>query len=56
MEQIGIGMITVGAAGILGGVMGKMIYKAFGIDELMIAVCWMIIIIGMALTLIVTEQ
>lgn len=49
MEQIGIGMILTGLAGIL-GVTGKIIYKAFGINELIIAVCWMIIIIGIVLT------
>lgn len=55
MEQIGIGMILVGLAGML-GVTGKIIYKAFGINELMIAVCGMIVIIGMVLTLIVDGQ
>ena len=49
MEQIGIGMILVGLTGML-GVTGKIIYKAFGINELIIAVCWMIVIIGMVLT------
>lgn len=49
MEQIGIGMILIGLAGIL-GVTGKVIYGAFGIDELIIAVCWMIAIIGIVLT------
>lgn len=49
MEQIGIGMILIGLAGIL-GVTGKAIYGAFGINELIIAVCWMIAIIGIVLT------
>lgn len=51
MEQIGIGMIIVGLAGILGAV-GKIIYEEFGIDELMITVCGMITAIGMILILI----
>lgn len=49
MEQIGIGMILIGLAGIL-GTTGKMIYEAFGINELILAVCWVIAIIGIILT------
>ena len=55
MEQIGIGMILVGLAGMLGAT-GKMIYEEFGINESMIAVCGVIIIMGMVLTLIVAGQ
>lgn len=55
LEQIGIGMILVGLAGIL-WITGKMIYEAFGINELIIFVCWIIAVIGIALTLIATEQ
>lgn len=52
LEQIGIVMILIGLAGIL-GVTGKAIYGAFGINELIIAACWMIAIIGIVLTSIV---
>lgn len=52
MEQIGIGMILVGLAGMLGAI-GKMIYEELGINDSMLAVCGMITIIGMVLTLIV---
>lgn len=52
MEQIGIGMILVGLAGMLGAT-GKMIYEELGINESMIVICGMIVIIGMALALIV---
>lgn len=55
MEQIGIGMILIGLAGMLGAT-GKMIYEDFGINDLMFAVCGMIVIIGMVLTLIVAGQ
>ena len=48
MEQIGIGMILTGLAG-MRGVTEKIIYKAFGINELIFAVCWMIAIIGIVL-------
>lgn len=52
LEQIGIVMILAGLAGMLGAT-GKMIYEEFGINESMIAVCGMIVIIGMVLALIV---
>nr|DAF57301.1 MAG TPA: hypothetical protein [Podoviridae sp. ctuch15] len=52
MEQIGIGMILVGLTGILGAT-GKMIYKELGINDSIFAICGMIVIIGMVLTLIV---
>ena len=52
LEQIGIVMILAGLAGVLGAT-GKMIYEEFGINESMIAVCGMIVIIGMVLALIV---
>lgn len=55
MEQIGIGMILVGLTGILGAT-GKMIYEEFGINESMIAVCGVIVIMGMVLTSIVARQ
>ena len=55
MEQIGIGMILTGLAGML-GVTGKIIYKIFGINELIIVVCWMITVIGMILTSIDAGQ
>lgn len=52
LEQIGIVMILAGLTGMLGAT-GKMIYEEFGINESMIAVCGMIVIIGMVLALIV---
>ena len=52
LEQIGIVMILAGLAGMLGAT-GKMIYEELGINESMIAVCGMIVIIGMVLALIV---
>lgn len=52
LKQIGIVMILAGLAGMLGAT-GKMIYEEFGINESMIAVCGMIVIIGMVLALIV---
>ena len=52
LEQIGMVMILIGLAGMLGAT-GKMIYEEFGINESMIAVCGMIVIIGMVLALIV---
>lgn len=55
MERIGIGMILIGLAGIMGAT-GKMIYEEFGINESMIAVCGMIVIIGVVLTLITDGQ
>lgn len=55
MEQIGIVMILVGLAGMLGAT-GKIIYEVFGINELILAVCWMIAIIGMILTSTVAGQ
>ena len=51
LEQIGIGMILVGLAGLL-GITGKMIYEGYGIEELIMAICGMIIITGITLTLI----
>lgn len=51
MEQIGIVMILAGLAGMLGAT-GKMIYEEFGINDSMLAVCWMLVIIGMVLALI----
>lgn len=55
MEQIGIGMILVGLAGMM-GVTGKIIYEELGINELKVGICGMIAIIGMVLTLIVAGQ
>lgn len=55
MEQIGIGMILTGLAGML-GVTGRMIYEEYGIEELIMATCGMIIIIGITLTLITTGR
>lgn len=55
MEQIGIGMILVGLAGMVGAT-GKMIYEEVGINDSILAVCWIILIIGMALTLIADGQ
>lgn len=55
LELIGIGMILVGLAGMLGAT-GKMIYEEVGINESIIAVCGMIVIMGMVLTLIVAGQ
>lgn len=55
MEQIGIGMILIGLAGMLGAT-GKMIYEEFGINELIMSICGIITIIGMILTLIVAGQ
>lgn len=55
MEQVGIGMILVGLAGIL-GITGKIIYEEIGINGLIPAVCGMVAIIGMILTLIVAGQ
>ena len=52
LEQIGIVMILAGLAGMLGAT-GKMIYEEFGINESIIAVCGIIVIIGMVLALIV---
>lgn len=55
LEQIGIVMILVGLAGILGAA-GKIIYEEFGINELIMTVCGIITIIGMILTLIAAGQ
>ena len=55
MKQIGIGMILVGLAGLL-GITGKMIYEEYGIEELIVAICGIIIIIWIALTLIAVGQ
>lgn len=49
MEQIGIVMILAGLAGMLGAT-GKAIYGAFGINESIIFVCWIIAVIGIVLT------
>ena len=54
-EQIGIVMFLVGLAGML-GITGKAIYGAFGIDELIIFVCWIIAAIGIVLASIVAGQ
>lgn len=51
LEQIGIVMILVGLAGLL-GITGRMIYEEYGIEELIMAICGMIIITGVTLTLI----
>lgn len=51
LEQIGIGMILIGLAGLL-GITGKMIHEEYGIEELIMAICGMIIITGITLTLI----
>lgn len=55
LEQIGIVMILVGLAGMLGAAV-KIIYEEFGINELIMTVCGIIIIIGMILTLIAAGQ
>ena len=55
LEQIGIGMILVGLAGMIGAT-GKIIYEELGINELKGGICGMIAIIGMVLTLIVAGQ
>lgn len=55
MEQIGISMILVGLAGMVGAT-GKMIYEEVGINDSILAVCGMIVIIGVVLTLIVIGQ
>lgn len=48
LEQIGIGMISVGLA-------GKIFYGEFSINDLMVTICGMIII-GIILILITDEQ
>lgn len=55
MEQIGIGMILIGLAGIL-GTTGKMIYEEYGTDELIMAICVMITAAGLILVLIAYGQ
>jgi hypothetical protein len=55
LEQIGIVMILIGLAGMM-GVTGKIIYEELGINELKVGICGMIAIIGMVLTLIVAGQ
>lgn len=55
LEQIGIVMILVGLAGILGAA-GMIIYEEFGINELIMTICGIITIIGMILTLIAAGQ
>lgn len=55
LEQIGIVMILVGLAGIMGAA-GMIIYEEFGINELIMTICGIITIIGMILTLIAAGQ
>lgn len=55
LEKIGIVMILVGLAGILGAA-GKIIYEEFGIIELIMTICGIITIIGAILTLIAAGQ
>lgn len=55
LEQIGIVMIIVGLAGLL-GVTGKIVYEDFGINASILAACGMITAIGMIATLIAAGQ
>ena len=55
LEQIGIGMILIGLAGILGAA-GKIVYEEFGIIELIMTICGIITIMGIILILTVAGR